>query len=155
MDDGMTMAADQGTRSGLPTEVDEAGGPRREQLQAIETGCAPKVESALLMDLLTQSPGLDHGLADAAPVPNSLAGVHAYKHRLHALRCEYADARLRALEMEEQLAEARLQILRLEARVQHLDGTLGQIYASRWWKVKERCARWWRMVSRRLPSRDR
>jgi hypothetical protein len=47
------------------------------------------------------------------------------------------------------LAEARLRILRLEARVQHLDTTLRQIHASRWWAVKEWIARPWRIISRR------
>ena len=133
-----------------------------EQLQAIETGWGPKVESALLMDLLKRSLGLAQSLADPTEVHidhNPLASLNAYKQRLHALRCEYADARLQGIEFEEQsekqLAEANLRILRLEARVKHLDGTLQQIYASRFWKVKDRCARCWRMVSRWLPNRDR
>ncbi|MGH7174517.1 MAG: hypothetical protein ACRELG_29980 [Gemmataceae bacterium] len=129
-----------------------------EQLQVIETGWGPKVESALLMDLLKQSLGLSKSLADPTEVRidrTPLASLNAYKHRLHALRCEYADARLRGLELDEQLAEANLRILRLEARVQHLDGTLQQIYATRFWKVKERCARCWRAISRWLPNHDR
>jgi hypothetical protein len=139
-------------------EREEDGELCLEQLQAIETGCGPKNESTLLMDLLKRSPGLAQGLADPTEVhtpPNPLARVNAYKHRLHALRCDYVNVSLRALELEEQLAETRLQILRLEARVQHLDTTLQQIYASRFWKVKERCARCWRTISRWLPSRDR
>lgn len=126
-----------------------------EQLQVIDTGWGPRGESALLMDLLKGSFGLVESLADPTEVhndPNPLANLNSYKHRLHALRCEYADARVRGIELEEQLAEANLRILRLEARVKHLDGTLEQIYASRFWKVKERCARCWRTVLQWLPT---
>ncbi|HTU20967.1 MAG TPA: hypothetical protein VMG10_23145 [Gemmataceae bacterium] len=133
-------------------------GPCLEQLQTIDTGWGPKVESAMLIDLLKRSLGLAQGLTDPTEVPNDSnphARLNAYKHRLHALRCEYADARVRGIELEEQLAEANLRILRLEARVKHLDGTLEQIYATRLWKVKERCARCWRAVSRWLPRRGR
>jgi hypothetical protein len=125
-------------------EIDEAEGAGLGQFQVIATGWSPEVESALLMDLLERS------LASPAEAPNCHAVVNAYKHRLHALRGEYADARQRATEAEEQLAEARLRILRLEARVKHLDTTLQQIHASRWWKVKERCAHCWRIVARWL-----
>jgi hypothetical protein len=120
-----------------------------EQIHAIETGCGPKAESALLMDLLRRSPGLEQWLTDPMETkhfPNSLASLNAYKHRLHALRCDYANARLRTIELEEQLAEERLQNLRLEARVKHLDGTLQQIQATKWWKVKECCARWYHWI---------
>lgn len=126
-----------------------------EQLQVVETGWGPKGESALLMDLLKRSFGLVESLADPTEVQNvssPLASLNSYKHRLHALRCEYADARVRGIELEEQLAEANLRILRLEAHVKHLDGTLEQIYASRFWKVKERCARCWRTVLRWVPN---
>ena len=122
-------------------ERDEEAGACLEPFQAIPTGWGPEVESALFMDLLKQS------LADPDATDNGDAVVHAYKHRLHSLRCEYADARQRAAEADEQLAEARLRILRLEARVKHLDTTLHQIHASRWWKVKEGFARPWRFVS--------
>jgi hypothetical protein len=132
-------------------EMDEEAGACVEPFQVIATGWGPEVESALLMDLLKRS------LADSDATYNGDAVVHAYKHRLHSLRCEYADARQRAAEADEQLAEARLRILRLEARVRHLDTTLHQIHASRWWKVKEWCARPWRIVSRwlgRVRSRE-
>ena len=135
-------------------EREEDGNLCLEQLQAIETGWGPKVESALLMELLNRSLGFTESLADPTEVQNDcnpFAILNAYKHRLHALRCEYTDTHLRRLELEEQLAEANLRILRLEARVKHLDTTLEQIYASRFWKVKERCARCWRAVSRWLP----
>lgn len=131
--------------------------PCLEQLQAVETGWGPRGESALLMDLLKRNLGLAESLADPTEVqtdPNPQAILNGYKHRLHALRCEYADARLRGIELEEQLAEANLQILRLEARLKHLGTTLEQIYASRFWKVKERCARCWRTVLRWLPIRS-
>jgi hypothetical protein len=135
----------------------------REPLQAIETGWGPKVESALLMELLKGSLGLPSSFAELNEVhvdPSPLADLNAYKHRLQALRSEYAGARLRGLELEEQLAEARLRIL-------DLDTTLAQIYASRFWKFRERlhasllwkikngCARCWQTVSRWLLGRGR
>lgn len=129
-----------------------------EQLEAIETGWGPQGESALLMELLKQSPELSLRLTDPAEVPNGhspLAELNAYKHRLQALRGEYADARLHGIEVEEQLAEARLQILRLEARVKHLDITLQRIFASRFWKFRELCAGCWHFVLRRLLNRNR
>jgi hypothetical protein len=115
------------------------------------------------MELLKGSLGLPPNFAELTEVhidPSPLADLNAYKHRLQALRCEYAGARLRGLELEEQLAEARLRIL-------HLDATLTQIYASRFWKVRERlhasplwkikegCARCWRTVSRWLLGHGR
>jgi hypothetical protein len=106
------------------------------QLQAIETGWSPEGESALLRDLLTPSHGPTGGRADR----------NAYKHRLHALRRDYVNAHLRTLDLEDQLSQARLRILRLEARVQHLSGTLEQMRARLVWKVEERCRRWRRMV---------
>jgi len=127
-------------------EMDEEAGACLEPFQAIATGWGPEVESTLFPDLL------ERNVADPNAAPNGDAVVNAYKHRLHSLRCEYADARQRAAEADEQLAEARLHILRLEARVKHLDTTLHQIHASRWWKVKEWCARPWRIVSRWLGN---
>ncbi|MHB1423425.1 MAG: hypothetical protein ACYC3I_09580 [Gemmataceae bacterium] len=123
-----------------------------EQLQAIETGYGPQVESALLLEHLKRGLGLAPSLTDpteAHDFPNPLARINAYKHRLHALRCDYANARLRTIELEEQLAEARLRILRLETRVKHLDNVennLQQIYESSWWKVKERFSRWFQRI---------
>jgi hypothetical protein len=102
------------------------------QLQAIETGWVSEGESALLRDLLTPS----HGSANR----------NAYKHRLHALRRDYVNSHLRTLDLEDQLSQARLRILRLEARVQHLSGTLEQMRARLVWKMVERCRRWRRMV---------
>ena len=107
------------------------------RLQAIETGWASEGESALLRDLRTPSHGPSGGRADR----------NAYKHRLHALRRDYVNAHLRTLDLEDQLSQARLRILRLEARVQHLSGTLEQMRARLVWKVVERCRRWCRIVS--------
>lgn len=132
--------------------------PGREQLQAIATGCGPEGESALLMDLLTASPGLARSLADpleAHTACNPLALVNSYKHRLHSLRCEYAQAQLRLLEAEEQLAEARLQILDLKAQVKHMDRRLQKIYASLLFRVLRRCVRRWRMLFPAKPSGQR
>ncbi len=107
------------------------------RLQVIETGWGPQSESALLRDLLTQSPQLTGGHAR----------LNAYKHRLHALRRDYVNAHLRTLDLEDQLSQARLQIQRLEARVQHLSGTLEQMRARLVWKVVERCRRWRRIIA--------
>lgn len=130
----------------------------REPLQAIETGWGPKVESALLMELLKGSLGLPPSLDDSTEVPidpSPRADLHAYKHRLQALRGEYAASRLRESELEEQLAEA-------HSRIRHLDATLAEIHGSRFWKVRKRlhasrlwkikegCARCWQTVSRWL-----
>lgn len=128
-----------------------------EQLHAIEGSCGPKVESALLMDLLKRSLQITSGLADPTEVHNyhnPLATLNAYKHRMQAVRCEYVAAHLRTIELEEELAEARLRILRLEARVQHLELTLQNIHASRVWQMRERCARYWRTLTRWLRSRS-
>jgi hypothetical protein len=129
-----------------------------EHLYAIEGSCGPKVESALLMDYLKRSLQIAPGLADPAEVHNyhnPLASLNAYKQRMQAVRCEYVAAHLRTIELEEELAEARLRILRLEARAQHLELTLQSIHSSRVWQIRERCARSWRMLSQWLRSRDR
>jgi hypothetical protein len=120
-----------------------------EQLQVIETGCGPEVESAALRDLLTRSAGLRDSLADpieAHTYPNPFAGANAYKHRLHALRCEYVQTRVRALELEEQLAHARLLIASLESRVTLLE----QMKSSFVGKVIVRGFRYWWAVCQRL-----
>jgi hypothetical protein len=120
-----------------------------DQVQVIETGWGPTVESALLVDLLQRSLQLDQGLADPTEIQhedNPLARMNAYKHRLHSLRCAFADARLQGMELEEQLAEAHLQIQRLQAQNHHLQATLEQIHGTRWWKFRVRCAPCWRCV---------
>lgn len=124
-----------------------------EQLQAIETGSGPKVERDLLVELLARSPGLERGLADPSEVHNyhnPLAGVNAYKHRLHALRCEYVNVRLRIYDLETQLDQSRYRVEVLEKHIRFLDATLEQMCASRAWKLVERCSRWRRSVSRWL-----
>src|SRR5262249_12079952 len=93
--------------------AEESGEPCLEQLQVIETGCGPKVEAALLVDLLSRNLGLGETLADASEVHNyhsPLASVNAYKHRLHALRCEYVNARLRIYDLETQLDQSRYRV---------------------------------------------
>lgn len=117
----------------------------QEQLQVIETGCGPKVETALLMDLLARSPGLGQALADPTEAHNDhhpLASVNAYKHRLHALRCEYANVRLRVYDLETQLDQSCYRIEVLEKHIRFLDMTLEQIRASRGWKLVEKFSRW-------------
>src|SRR5690348_14536202 len=61
---------------GRPKAQEGTGEAFLQALQVIETGCGPKIESALLMDLLSRSPGLEQGLVDPAEVhgyPNPLA----------------------------------------------------------------------------------
>ena len=121
-----------------------------DQLQIIETGCGPQVESALLRDLLSRSPGLEEGLVDPAEVhsyPNPLAAVNAYKHRLHALRCEFVNVRLLLHELETQLNQSRYRNEVLEKHVRFLDGTLEAMRASRAWKWAEKCSRWRRIAA--------
>ena len=116
-----------------------------EKLEAIVTGTAPQVEMALLTELLTRSPGLAQGLADPHETHHyhhPLAGVNAYKHRLHALRCEFVNTRLRTVELEEQLAKARERIVRLENHVAFLEDALTHMRQSRAWQWAERCSRW-------------
>jgi hypothetical protein len=120
-----------------------------EKLQAIETGSGPKVETELLRELLRRSPGLEAGLGDRHEVHNfqhPLAGVNAYKHRLHALRCEFVNTRLKTVELETQLARSQEQVKRLENHVRFLENTLHQMRASRAWQWTERCSRWHRTL---------
>ena len=129
----------------------EAGGQAfLEQLQVLETGCGPKVETTLLMHLLSQSPDLDRSLVDPAELhgyPNPLAAINAYKHRLHALRCEFVNVRLSLHERETQLHQSRYRNEVLEKHVQFLDATLEEMRASRAWKWVEKCSRWRRIVA--------
>jgi hypothetical protein len=136
-----------------PGACEASGEPCLEQLQVIETGCGPKVETALLVELLARSPGLGPTLADpfeAHNYHNPLAGVNAYKHRLHALRCEFVNVRLRLHELETQLNQSCYHREVLEKHVQFLDATLEQMRASRAWKLVEKISRWRRIVSQWL-----
>jgi hypothetical protein len=123
-----------------------------EQLQAIETGWGPESESALLRDLLSRSSGLADPL-EVHNYPNPLASFNAYKHRLHALRCDYVNARLRVLDVEDQLTQSRLRGLQLENHVMFLEATLEQMRATLTWRVRERCGHWYRTVSEWLRLR--
>jgi hypothetical protein len=117
-------------------------GPGLELLQAIETDSSPRVETALLRQLLHH--------ADPTGMPNHagpLADLSACKHRLQAMRCEYISARVRTEELEIELKEARYTIGRLEKHTQFLQSTLDQMRASRAWKVVEKCNRLRRTVS--------
>jgi hypothetical protein len=127
----------------------EACEPGLEQLQVIETTSGPKVERSLLVELLTRSPGLAQSLGDPQEVHNyhhPLAGVNAYKHRFHALRCEFVNTRLRTVELEQQLARSQERVERLENHIQFLDHTLTQMHASRAWQWAERLSRWQRSL---------
>jgi len=100
-----------------------------EQIHLIETGSGPRIETALLRELLARSPELEKGLTDPAEVQNyhhPLASVNAYKHRLHALRCENINLRLRVHDLETQLNWMR---------------------ATRGWQLLEKYRRWRRTVS--------
>lgn len=108
--------------------AEESGGSVLEQLQVIETGSGPEIESALLIELLSRSPDLGRALADSTEVhsyPHPLSAVNAYKHRLHALRCEYVNLRRRLTELENEIEQMR---------------------ASRCWRLTERCSRWLRLL---------
>lgn len=117
-----------------------------QQLQVIETGCGPKVETALLADLLARHLGLGQALTDPVEVhnsPNPLAAANAYKHRLHALRCEYVSACLRIQDLETEMERKKM----LEKHIQFLEATLAEMLASRGWKLVEKISRWRRRVS--------
>ena len=86
--------------------------PCRERLHLIEAGITPRVETAMLRDRLAQSPEQGPGLA----------GLIAYKHRLHALRCENFSLRL---------------------QIHALETQINQMRATRGWKLLEKI-RWWR-----------
>lgn len=138
----------------LPASAGESDDPCLDQLQVIETGCGPQVETGLLIDLLAR--GFRQGLTDPVEVHNyhnPLASVNAYKHRLHALRCEYVAARLRIYDLETQLNQARCRVEALEKQVRSLDATLQQMRASRSWKLVETCSQWRRFVSGWLAVR--
>jgi hypothetical protein len=100
-----------------------------EQLHAIETGSGPKVEMALLLELLKESPGLEQSLVDPTEVHNyhnPHASINAYKQRLHAIRCEYVDLRLR------------------------LETELNQVRGSRMWRLANEWNRWRQLLRRYL-----
>lgn len=98
-------------------------------IHLIEAENDPRIETALLRELLARSPDLDATLADSTEIQNyhhPLAGVNAYKHRLHAIRCENINLRLRVHELETQLSRMR---------------------ATRGWRLLEKYRRWRRTVS--------
>lgn len=134
-------------------EQGECSEPCREQLHVIEVGSGPKVEAALLKDLLTRSPDLQQALADPCEVQNyanTLAAVNAYKHRLHALRCEFVNVRLRIYDLETKLDQSCYDREVLQKRIRFLEATLEQMRASRAWKLAEKCSLWSRSLSQRL-----
>ncbi len=84
----------------------------RESLHLIEAGSLPRVETAMLKDLL----------ARGSVERPSRTEVNAYKHRLHALRCENFSLRI---------------------RIHELETRINQMCATRGWKLLEKF-RWWR-----------
>jgi len=147
--DPVLLALPPRRTDGGPPAKEDAGTAFLHELQILETGCGPKVEMALLLDLLSRSPGLEQSLVDPAEVhgyPNPLAAVNAYKHRLHALRCEFANVRLQMHELETQLNQSSYRNEVLEKHVQFLDRTLEEMRASRAWKWVEKWSRWRRML---------
>lgn len=141
-----------------PATGEESSDPILERLHVIETGSGPRVETTLLTDLLKRHLGLDQVLTDPLEVQlyhNPLASINAYKHRLHALRCEYVNARMRIYDLETQLDQSRYRVEVLEKHVRFLDGTLEQMRASRGWQLVEKCSRWRRIVSGWLTGRSR
>ena len=134
----------------IPAFPEANGAPCLEQLQMIETGSGPKVETELLAEMLARSPGLGMSFADVREVHsyhNPNAAVNAYKHRLHGLRCEFVNARLRIYDLETQLDQSRYRVESLEKHLRFLEATLEQMRSSRGWKLVEQCSRWRRIVS--------
>jgi hypothetical protein len=129
---------------------EDKGEPCLEQLELIETGSGPRIEAELLKELLAGSPGLELSLADPLETHhyhNPSAAVNAYKHRLHGLRCEYVNARVRIYDLETRLDQSQYHREVLEKKVRFLENTLEQMRASRGWKLVEQCNRWRRNVS--------
>src|SRR5579875_2478743 len=93
--------------------------PCLEQLYLIETERGPRSETALLKEVLRRCPEWEP----------ELAYVNAYKHRLHALRCENVNLRL---------------------RIQDLETQLNQMRATRGWKLLEKYSQGRRTVWRWL-----
>jgi hypothetical protein len=71
--------------------------PCLEDLQLVETGSIPRVETALLRDVLARRP--ERG--------QDFAVLNAYKHRLNAIRSENCTLRQRVQDLETQLAQMR------------------------------------------------
>ncbi len=91
------------------------------QLHIIETESGPSTEKARVLELLRYSPEVGSCLADPTEVHayhNPLASVNAYKHRLHAIRCEYVEMRMR------------------------LEDELHRIRSSALWRLANRLHRW-------------
>lgn len=112
----------------LPGRQTECRSPGEEAIHLLETGSGPRIETALLREMLARDPHLAKCLADPTETPNHphpLAGVNAYKHRLHALRCENVNLRLRVHDLETQLSRMR---------------------ATRGWQLLEKYRRWRRTV---------
>jgi hypothetical protein len=127
-----------------------------EPIQALDTGDGPAVESALLRELMTRSADLAERFADAEEAhgdDTSLVRVNAYKQRLQALRCECADARLRALDAEEKLNAAHMHIGELERIVLVLKTELQQLRSSRAFRFAERLSDVKQAVARLIPRR--
>jgi hypothetical protein len=118
-----------GRQMDCPSPYEEsAGEPCPEPILLLDIGSKPRVDTALLREMLGRNPHLAKCLADPTETPNHphpLAGVNAYKHRLHALRCENVNLRLRVHDLETQLSRMR---------------------ATRGWQLLERYRRWRRIV---------
>lgn len=108
-----------------------------DQLQVFPMGDGPEIDSAALLEALTPLPENPPPAA-----PTAAAQLSAYKHRLQAIRSEYVHVHLRAIELDEQLAEARLQIARLENARQYLDDQLHSMRQSRAWQIAARYIHW-------------
>lgn len=111
-----------------PPCEETASEPWPEPIHLLDIGCGPRVETALLREMLARNPQLAKCLADPTETPNNAhphAGINAYKHRLHALRCENVNLRLRVHDLETQLSRMR---------------------ATRGWQLLEKYRRWRRIV---------
>lgn len=145
MNDPLTISSDEAemTRLASPPQTDpvllvlpmrqsNCPPPDEDTIHLLETGSEPRFETALLRELLARSPQLAKCLADSTEPLDSrhpLAGINAYKHRLHALRCENVNLRLRVHDLETQLNRMR---------------------ATRGWQVLQKYRRWRRIVFRWL-----
>jgi hypothetical protein len=130
-------------------------------LHLIETDCGPKTDLAALVSHLRLRRGTLEGHEATSP-DQPFAGLNAYKHRLQAVRCEYAGARLRVDELEEQvkllearLAEAHVAIRSLEERLAESGRetnfyrhALNQMEGSRAWRILQSWRRWRRILGR-------
>ncbi len=138
----------------------------QDALYLIETECGPKTDLAALVSHLRERRDLLEGRAERTDVSSEspFATLNAYKLRLQAVRCEYASARLRVDDLEEQvkrletrLAEAHNAIRSVEERLDEsvretnfYRHALQQMEESRAWQILQSWRRWRRILGPRV-----